>query len=64
VADLDSPTFKNYSIMGGAEHNHTITLLPAQLQQIKAGTPVTVMSTTDNSSAYFNHSHQVTVNCA
>jgi hypothetical protein len=56
---VDSTTFKVYSIAGTADHDHTITLLPVQLAQIKAGTPVTVDSTTD-----FAHFHEVTVNCA
>jgi hypothetical protein len=64
AADVDSATFKTYSIAGGADHNHTITLLPVQLAQIKAGTAVTVMSTSVGSTTYFEHSHQVTVNCS
>jgi hypothetical protein len=64
AADLDSPTFKTYNIMGGADHGHTITLLPMQLQQIKAGTPVTVTSTLNYSATTPDHTHGVTVNCA
>lgn len=59
AADVDSATFKTYSIVGTADHDHTITLLPMQLAQIKAGTAVTVNSTTDAS-----HFHEVTVNCS
>ena len=50
---------KTYSIAGTAGHDHTITLIPMQLAQIGAGTPVTVNSSTDQS-----HFHEVTVNCA
>ena len=61
--DLDSATFKTYSIMGVADHNHTITLLPVQLAQLKAGATVTVTSTPDSSSIYQSHTHQVMVQC-
>jgi hypothetical protein len=64
VADLDSPTFKTYSIAGAAGHDHTVTLLPSQLQQIKAGTAVTMSSSTDGSPAYGAHFHNVTMNCS
>jgi len=64
AADLDSATFMTYSIQGGADHGHTITLLPMQLQQIKAGTAVTVTSTVGASLYDANHTHNVTVNCA
>jgi hypothetical protein len=59
AADVDSTTFKTYSITGSADHPHTITLLPIQLAQIKAKSSVTVNSTTE-----FGHFHEVTVNCA
>jgi hypothetical protein len=64
AADLDSATFKTYNIEGGADHAHTVTLLPMQLAQIKAGTPVIVNSSISNSSSVLDHSHSVTVNCA
>src|SRR5499427_7420341 len=59
AADLDSTVDKTYNIQGTASHNHTITLTPAQLQDIKAMRAESVMSSTD-----FAHSHEVTVNCA
>jgi len=56
--DLDSTTDMTYGIMGSATHNHTITLTPAMLAQLKAGTAVTVTSTTT-----LSHNHDVTVTC-
>jgi hypothetical protein len=57
AADLDSAVDKIYDIKGAADHNHQITLTPAQLKQIKAKTSVTVTSTLNG------HTHAVTVNC-
>lgn len=59
AADLDSAVPMTYNIQGTADHNHTITLTPAQLKDIKAMTAESVMSTTT-----LSHSHEVTVNCA
>lgn len=58
AADLDSATDKVYDIRGQSNHPHTITLTPAQLAQIKAGTAVEVESSEDAS-----HRHKVTVTC-
>lgn len=58
-ADLDSATDKVYSIMGSATHDHTVTLTPAMLATLKAGTQVVVTSSTGAS-----HNHDVTVSCA
>jgi len=60
VADLDSTTAMTYSIMGAAAHNHQVTFSPAQLQQLKAGTAVTVVSTDFPGDG---HNHNVTVTC-
>ena len=58
-ADLDSMTDKTYNIQGTATHNHTITLTPAQLTQLKtAGASVDVTSSTAEA-----HNHGVTVSC-
>lgn len=57
--DLDSTTDKVYSIMGSATHDHTITLSPTMLAQLKAGMQVTVTTTTT-----LSHNHDVTVTCA
>jgi hypothetical protein len=57
--DLDSSTAMTYSIMGGASHDHTITLTPTMLTQLKAGTMVTTTSSTT-----LSHNHDVTVTCA
>jgi hypothetical protein len=58
AADLDSPTNQTYSIAGAANHTHSVTFTPAQLQALKAGQSVTVTSTTDAS-----HEHSVTASC-
>lgn len=58
-ADLDSATNKTYNITGTANHAHSVTFTPAQLQALKAGQSVTVTSTTDSA-----HDHAVTASCA
>ena len=61
VADLDSTTAKTYDIMGtNTTHTHTVTFSTAQLQQLKAGTMVTVTST---ASPIDGHMHSVAVTC-
>lgn len=59
AADLDSPTNRTYDITGQADHPHSVTFTPAQLQALKAGQSVTVQSTTN---AF--HEHAVTAICA
>jgi hypothetical protein len=56
--DLDSPTDKVYDIQGSAVHNHTVTLTVAQLRTLKAGTNVTVTSSTTAA-----HEHSVSILC-
>ena len=63
AADVDSTVAITYSILGIADHDHTITLTPAQLAQIKNSTSVTVSSSIDRSTLYASHFHAVTVNC-
>jgi hypothetical protein len=46
-----------YGVAGSADHNHLVTLTAAQLAQIKAKTPVTVVSTMGGD----GHTHSVTV---
>lgn len=58
-ADLDAAANRSYNITGNANHPHTVTFTPAQLQQLKAGQNVTVTSSTDA-----NHEHAVTASCA
>jgi hypothetical protein len=60
VADLDSATAMTYGIMGTAPHNHQVTFSPAQLQQLKAGMAITVVSTDFPGDG---HNHNVTVTC-
>ena len=60
VADLDSPTPKTYDITGAAPHSHQVTFSTTQLQQLKAGTAVTVTSTAFSGDG---HMHNVTVTC-
>ena len=59
AADLESTTNQSYSILGTADHNHTVVLTPAQLQLIKAKTAALVNSSTEQF-----HFHEVTVNCS
>jgi len=54
---------KTYNIQGAADHNHTITLTPVQLGQIKGHLAVTVISTTASSATAGMHAHDVTSNC-
>lgn len=58
LADLSSTVAMTYSIQGTSDHAHQVTFSATQLAQLKAGTPVTVTSTTVNS-----HSHDVTESC-
>jgi len=58
MADFVTPAMKTYTIKGASAHDHSITLTAAQLTMLKAGTPVTVTSTTGN-----GHMHAVTVGC-
>ena len=60
AADVDSTVAIAYSILGNADHNHTVTLSAAQLAQIKGKTAVTIMSTMGPD----GHTHLVTMNCA
>lgn len=61
VADLDSPTAKIYDIMGtNTTHTHSVTFSTTQLQQLKAGTMVTV---TSGPAATDGHTHPVAVSC-
>ena len=57
-ADLDATTNMVYNIQGVSDHNHTVTLTPAQLTQLKTpGMTVTVASSNNG------HVHDVTVTC-
>ena len=58
AADLNATVDMTYGIQGSADHNHTVTFTPAQLAQLKAGTAVTVTSTTN-----LSHSHDVGTRC-
>ena len=58
AADLDSTVDLTYGIRGASDHDHTVTLGVAQLQQLKAGAGVTVMA-----SVAAAHSHVVTIDC-
>lgn len=58
AADLDSTDAKTYSIQGSSVHDHTITLTPANLADLKAGTSVSVDSTVEAA-----HSHSITITC-
>jgi hypothetical protein len=61
AADVDSMVALTYGIRGTGDHEHLITLTPAQLAQIKGTTAVTVTSSQGSGDL---HTHLVTVNCA
>jgi hypothetical protein len=58
AADLDATANRTYDITGTANHAHTVTFTPAQLQALKAGQSVMVTSSTDSA-----HEHVVTASC-
>ena len=57
-ADLDSTTDRTYDITGSANHAHSVTFTPTQLQLLKSRQSVMVTSTTDSA-----HDHVVTASC-
>lgn len=57
-ADLDAGTQQTYSIMGGSDHDHMITLTAGQMATLLSGTPVMVVSTSGGA-----HTHNVTLTC-
>jgi hypothetical protein len=58
AADLSATTNRSYDITGTANHAHTVTFTPAQLQALGAGQSVMVTSSTDSA-----HEHVVTATC-
>jgi hypothetical protein len=58
TADLGAVTERTYDITGTAGHAHTVTFTPAQLQELRLGRTVTVMSSTGS-----GHQHAVTADC-
>jgi hypothetical protein len=58
-ADLDATTDQTYDIAGTANHGHSVTFTPEQLESLKAGESVMVTSTTVSA-----HDHVVTASCA
>jgi hypothetical protein len=64
AADTNSMVSMTYNIQGISDHNHMVTLTPAQLAQIKVMSSVTITSTFGSSANFPNHQHDVTVNCA
>lgn len=58
TADLNSAVDMVYNIQGAATHNHTVTLTVAQLRELKAGTNVTVITSTTEA-----HEHSVSILC-
>lgn len=59
ASDLDATTPRTYDISGTANHAHSVTFTPAQLQELRAGRSVTITSSTGS-----GHSHAVTASCA
>jgi hypothetical protein len=58
ASDLTATTDRTYDITGTANHAHTVTFTPAQLQALGAGQSVMVTSSTDSA-----HDHVVTATC-
>ena len=58
AADLNSTVDITYDIHGTADHTHSVTFTAAQLAQLKAGTMVTVTSTTT-----LAHNHVIGEQC-
>jgi hypothetical protein len=59
AADRDATTSMTYNIQGSADHNHTVTLTPAQLASLKTAGTIVVVESSINSS----HAHEVHVSC-
>ena len=57
-SDLDSAVDITCSIRGSANHDHTMTIIVAQLRQLKAGESVTAVASVSAA-----HSHVVTATC-
>jgi hypothetical protein len=64
AADLDSTVDKTYDIQGSAAHTHSVTLTVANLQALKAGMTVTVISSTSPIGPAGAHEHSVAILCA
>ena len=61
-ADLDSTTDKTYTLSPSVDgHVHGVTFTVAQLGNLKAGTPVSVTSTTTAASAAYGGTHNHSV---
>jgi hypothetical protein len=58
ATDLDSATDKVYDIQGSADHSHTVTLTVANLRALKAGTMVSLVTSTT-----LAHEHNVSIQC-
>jgi hypothetical protein len=58
TADLSLTVAMTYDIHGSADHTHSVTFSAAQLAQLKAGTAVTVTSSTT-----FGHEHSISESC-
>jgi hypothetical protein len=63
TADLNSTVAKDYSIMGTATHDHTVTLTAADFAQLKLGNTVMVTSTMTDAVGIGLHAHNLTVSC-
>lgn len=57
-AHVDAGTAKTYDIQGGSPHSHMVELSAEDFAELKAGTILTVTSSTDA-----GHSHEITITC-
>jgi len=58
AADLNSAVAMTYDIAGSADHTHSVTFSAAQLAQLKAGSTVSVTTTTT-----LSHNHAISEQC-
>jgi hypothetical protein len=63
TTDLTSLIAVTYSIVGGATHDHALTLSPNDLAQLNSGGTVTVVSSVTDAPTFGSHLHGVTVTC-
>jgi hypothetical protein len=58
-ADIMAGVDKSYHIMGGATHDHVVTITAAQFAMLALNTDISDTSTTTNA-----HDHVITISCA
>lgn len=59
VVDINNGVDKQYSIQGGSDHDHNITVTTANFNTLKSNQQIQVTSTSGDA-----HTHSVTISCA